>query len=104
MAFGMLELAIGLAAVLIVPVHGRIPHLVLSIVREHSQNYAGLLSLQFALIIAVTIVPTFLMGAIFPSSSEPWRDRARRPEPQRAAPTRSTPWERSPGPFSAGSS
>ncbi|UCD28544.1 MAG: fused MFS/spermidine synthase [Planctomycetota bacterium] len=64
--FGILEMAIALSAILIVPIHGRIPVVVSKIVSQYSQNYSTLLTYQFVLIISVTFVPTFLMGAIFP--------------------------------------
>ncbi|UCG32924.1 MAG: fused MFS/spermidine synthase [Phycisphaerales bacterium] len=64
--FGMLELAIGLTAVLIIPIHGQVPHIVERIVAVQHQNYSVLLALEFLLIIAITFVPTFLLGAVFP--------------------------------------
>ncbi len=63
---GVLELLIGLVAVLIVPIHGQIPLVVRDIVRAYYNDYSTLVGLQFLLVIAVTIVPTLLMGAIFP--------------------------------------
>ncbi|MHC4799722.1 MAG: spermidine synthase, partial [Planctomycetota bacterium] len=66
LVFGILELAIALSAILIVPVQGRIPPLVSALVSQHRENYSLLLTYQFALIIAITFVPTFLMGTIFP--------------------------------------
>ena len=65
-AFGVLELLIGLAAAVIVPIHGRIPLVVETLVNNHHTNYGALLTWQFLLIIAVTFVPTFLIGAVFP--------------------------------------
>jgi spermidine synthase len=65
-AFGVLELLIGLVAVVIVPIHGRIPLIVETLVNKHYMNYDALMTWQFLLIIAITFVPTFLMGAIFP--------------------------------------
>ncbi len=64
--FGALELGIGLAAMLIVPLNSRIPFAVVSIIQKHQNNWSVLLSLQFLLVIGVTIIPTMLMGAIFP--------------------------------------
>ncbi len=64
--FGVCELAIGVVATLIVPIHGRIPLAAHALVTQHAQHYSALLTWQFLLIIAVTFVPTFLMGAIFP--------------------------------------
>jgi len=64
--FGLCELAIGLVATLIVPIHGQIPLAAHALVTQHAQHYGTLLTWQFLLIIAVTFVPTLLMGAIFP--------------------------------------
>jgi len=65
-AFGVAELLIGLVAVVIVPIHGQIPRIVQPLINAHYEHYATLMTWQFLLIIAVTFVPTFLMGAIFP--------------------------------------
>ncbi|MHC4441046.1 MAG: fused MFS/spermidine synthase [Planctomycetota bacterium] len=64
--FGILEFGIALSAVLIVPIHGRVPLIVQRIIESHHLNYSAMLWLEFMLVIAVTIVPTLLMGAIFP--------------------------------------
>ena len=61
-----LEMGIGLSAIFIVPIHGRIPAVVQQLVAARSQDYASLLWAEFALVIAVTFVPTFFMGAAFP--------------------------------------
>lgn len=66
LVFGWLELALGLSAILMMPVHGRAPALAEWIVARCHENYGTLLWTQFMLVIAVTLVPTFLMGAIFP--------------------------------------
>jgi len=66
LVFGLLELGIALSAILIVPIQSRIPALVRAVVSQHPDNYIALLIYQFTLIIAVTFIPTFLMGAIFP--------------------------------------
>ncbi|HSW46709.1 MAG TPA: fused MFS/spermidine synthase [Phycisphaerae bacterium] len=62
----MLEFGIGLTAVLIVPIHGRVPSLVRQLVISYHEEYDKLLTLTFSLIIAVTLVPTLLMGMAFP--------------------------------------
>lgn len=64
--FGVLEIAIGLSAVLIVPIHGQVPAIVRSFVEQYHATYSVLLASEFLLLIAVTFIPTFLMGAIFP--------------------------------------
>lgn len=63
---GVLEIAIGLSAVLIVPVYGRIPFTVESLITRSAGDYGALLRWQLLLVIAITIVPTLLMGAVFP--------------------------------------
>jgi len=63
---GVLQLAIAMSAIVIVPIHSHIPILIKNLVVQHKENFGILLAYQFALIIAITIVPTFLMGAIFP--------------------------------------
>ncbi|MBI4578957.1 MAG: fused MFS/spermidine synthase [Planctomycetes bacterium] len=61
-----MELGIGLAAIFIVPLHGQMPAMVHDLVVRRHQNYASLLVAEFVLVIAITFVPTFLMGAAFP--------------------------------------
>ncbi|MFN0136162.1 MAG: fused MFS/spermidine synthase [Phycisphaerae bacterium] len=63
---GWLQLAIGLSAVCIAPLYDTIPLLVYQWVGQLSGNYSALIGLQFAIIIAVTFVPTAMMGALFP--------------------------------------
>lgn len=63
---GWLELAIGIVAMLIVPIHERVPLLVHALVSNYAQEYDALLLVEFLLVMAVTFVPTFLMGALFP--------------------------------------
>ena len=64
--FGALEIAIGLTAALIVPIYGHVPSIVYRIVTGYSGDYSTLIRVEFLLIIAITFVPTFLMGAVFP--------------------------------------
>lgn len=64
--FGILELAIGLFAAVVVPIHGHVPNIVRDLVLQYRQTYGLLLAYQFALIMAITCVPTLLMGAVFP--------------------------------------
>jgi spermidine synthase len=66
LVFGFLELAIGAFAVLIIPIHGRIPLVVQSLISKYANHYPSLITWQFLLIIAVTLIPTALMGAVFP--------------------------------------
>jgi spermidine synthase len=64
--FAIAELLIGAVAVLIVPQYGNIPGLVQKLVAAHADAYGTLLAWQFVIIVATTLVPTFLMGAVFP--------------------------------------
>jgi len=66
MVVGILQLAIALSAILIVPIHSHIPVVVRNLVSQYQQSYGTMLAYQFALIIAITVVPTFLIGTIFP--------------------------------------
>lgn len=63
---GVIQLGIGLSAVAIAPLYGRIPATVHGIVRVHADRLDTILALEFAMVIALTVVPTFLMGAAFP--------------------------------------
>jgi spermidine synthase len=66
LVFGVIQLLIGGVVVLIAPIYGWIPHLVHRLVVGIGSAYGLLLALEFILVIAVTFVPTFLMGAAFP--------------------------------------
>lgn len=63
---GLMEMGIAVSAIFIMPIHGRLPAIVHDLVVQKHQNYGSLLIAEFALVMAVTFVPTFLMGAIFP--------------------------------------
>jgi spermidine synthase len=64
--FGLLELGIGLSAAVVVPIHGYVPVIVRGLVTQYCHTYNLLLAHQFILIMAITCVPTLLMGAVFP--------------------------------------
>jgi spermidine synthase len=64
--FALFELGIAVSAVLIVPLYHVIPPAARGLVVAYQQEYSTLLAAQFLLIIAVTLIPTFLMGAIMP--------------------------------------
>ena len=61
-----IQAAIGVAAVCVVPAYDRIPLLVAEWVRQYAAAFDTLLMLQFAVIMAVTLLPTMLIGAFFP--------------------------------------
>lgn len=65
-ALGVMQLLIGVTSVLIAPAYGGIPLLVEMWVGALGARYGALLTLEFMLIIAVTLLPTLLMGATFP--------------------------------------
>ncbi len=65
-AFGVLALLSGLVAVVSVPIQGRIPLVAEALINKYFMSYGVLLIWQFLLMIGVTLVPTFLMGAVFP--------------------------------------
>ena len=63
---GWLEIGVGLAALLIIPVFGRMPDLVLTIMRRLSPSAQTALLTQFSLSFLAMIVPTTLLGATVP--------------------------------------
>lgn len=64
-AFGWLQLAIGLCALALVPAFGRLPAWFLRLF-QLSQTAGFVQGLQFALSLAMMLVPTLLVGATFP--------------------------------------
>lgn len=66
LVFGVIQVFIGAAAVVILPLYGQIPQLMRLLFDLARGNFQTLLLAEFALIIAVTFIPTFLMGAAFP--------------------------------------
>lgn len=67
---GIIELAIGLAALIIVPLLGELPYYFLRLFPTFSSNFGLIISLQFILCFAVMLIPTLLMGAAFPVVSQ----------------------------------
>ncbi len=66
-AIGWVEVAIGLAAIVILPVYGQLPRLSYYLANEYGREHFGtLVLLRFGLIIAITLIPTVLMGTLFP--------------------------------------
>ena len=64
---GVLELAIGAAALAVVPILGRLPLVMIGVVERHSDSFGALMAAQFGLVFVVILVPTLLMGAVFPT-------------------------------------
>jgi spermidine synthase len=67
--FAILELIIGIAALLAVPLYKRLPFLFLGLHESLSQHFWLFLAAQFLLCAAVMVIPTLCMGAIFPTVS-----------------------------------
>ncbi len=63
---GWLQIAIAIAAVIVVPVLGYVPLLVAELVESLRGQWGLLLATEFALVIALVFVPTFLIGGVFP--------------------------------------
>jgi spermidine synthase len=64
--FGAAELMIGFAAILMLPVFERMPFYFVSIFEVFERNYAALELSKFLLCSMVMIVPTILLGSLFP--------------------------------------
>jgi spermidine synthase len=64
---GVVQVMIGVAALLILPIYAQLPSVVFKLTRAYGASaYALLLTFEFLIVIGVTFVPTFLMGAMFP--------------------------------------
>lgn len=63
---GVLQVVIGASALFVTLVYAQVPSLVYRLVERYSENYPVLLALQFVVVTAVTLVPTLMMGALFP--------------------------------------
>jgi spermidine synthase len=68
-ALALIEVAIGLSALAVVPVFARIPQTVLRILSEFGDSFWQTNLIEFSMILLITLVPTFLMGAAFPLAS-----------------------------------
>ena len=64
--FGAAQLIIGFAAILMLPVFERMPFYFVSIFEVFERNYAALELSKFLLCSMVMIVPTILLGSLFP--------------------------------------
>ncbi len=66
-SMGVLELAIGAASLAVVPILGRLPLAMVGIVERFSDSFGALMAAQFGLVFIVILVPTLIMGAVFPT-------------------------------------
>ncbi len=62
-----LQIGIAAAALVVVPVLGRLPLMMIGLVRDMSGNFAGLIAAEFLIVFLVVLIPTTLMGGIFPT-------------------------------------
>jgi len=65
-ALAIIEVAIGLSALLVVPFVDRLPFFVTGLISRLSESFWHLQGAEFALILLIMLVPTILMGAAFP--------------------------------------
>ena len=65
-AFGFVEIAVALAVLGTLPLLGKLPEMVIGVLRQTGVSHGAVLGTQFALSFAVMIVPTLLIGATFP--------------------------------------
>lgn len=63
---GFVQIGIGLSAAFVLPLQGWTPVFVYYLVESFADRFDLLLACQFGLIIAITFVPTFLLGLLFP--------------------------------------
>ncbi|MCD4690593.1 fused MFS/spermidine synthase, partial [bacterium] len=63
---GDLQLGIGAAALLVVPVPGKLPLVMISVVERFSGSFGALMAAEFAIVFLVVLIPTLFMGGVFP--------------------------------------
>ncbi len=63
---GFVEIGIGLAALVVVPIFGRLPLTMIGVVERFAGSFGALMAAEFGIIFLVILVPTLLMGAVFP--------------------------------------
>lgn len=66
LVFGVMEVVIGASALVALRYFGEMPEWTRQIIRSSGNSFAYVLWRQTWIVLALTIVPTFLMGAIFP--------------------------------------
>ncbi|MCK4513085.1 fused MFS/spermidine synthase, partial [bacterium] len=67
-ALGTLQVGIGAAALLVVPVLGKLPVWMVAVVESNKGSFATLMFVEFAIVFLVILIPTVLMGGIFPTA------------------------------------
>ncbi len=63
---GDIEIGIGAAALIVVPILGRLPLVMIGIVERFSGSFGALMAAEFGIVFLVILVPTVLMGGVFP--------------------------------------
>lgn len=63
---GGLQLVVALAALLVVPLFGVLPLVVVDLVTRYAGSFGTLHGVEFAVVLALMLVPTLAMGAVFP--------------------------------------
>lgn len=63
---GNIEIGIGAAALIVVPVLGRLPLAMIGVVERFSDSFGALMAAEFGIVFLVILVPTVLMGGVFP--------------------------------------
>jgi len=64
------EAIIGLSALMLMPIFGRLPTFIVGVVVRFSRSFGLLYGIEFAVIFLLMMVPTTLMGAAFPTVSK----------------------------------
>ncbi len=65
---GTLQVGIGAAALLVVPVLGKLPVWMVAVVESNKGSFATLMFVEFAIVFLVILIPTVLMGGVFPTA------------------------------------
>lgn len=76
LALAVMEIAIGLSALLVVPLFGKLPFFVTGLISYFHYSFWTLQLAQFALVLLIVLVPTMLMGAAFPLASRLFAQRS----------------------------
>jgi len=67
LTLGGLEIAIGAAALAVVPILGRLPVVMVGVIENYSASFGALMTAQFMLVFLVILAPTILLGGVFPT-------------------------------------
>lgn len=62
-----LEIATGVAALAVVPIFGRLPLAMINVIQDYSHSFPLLMAVEFLIVFLVILVPTVLLGGVFPT-------------------------------------